>query len=134
MALSKGRNTKRRMSAIRTVPMKGATTIYGGGIVVVGSDGFARPARVATTDKALGRARKTVVNTGADGAETIDVETGCFAYANSSAGDLIARTDIGATAYLVDDETVAKTNGSNTRSAAGPIFDVDADGVWIDFR
>ena len=26
------------------------------------------------------------------------------------------------------------TNGSNTRSVAGKVFDVDADGVWVDFR
>ena len=32
------------------------------------------------------------------------------------------------------DQTVAKTNGGNTRSRAGKVFDVDADGVWVDFR
>ena len=35
------------------------------------------------------------------------------------------------TAYIVDDQTVAKTNGSSTRSAAGTIVDVDAQGVWV---
>ena len=34
---------------------------------------------------------------------------------------------------MVDDQTVAKTNGGNTRSPAGIIDSVDADGVWIRF-
>ena len=33
--------------------------------------------------------------------------------------------------YVVDDETVAKTNGTNTRSRAGVVVDVDAQGVWV---
>jgi hypothetical protein len=28
---------------------------------------------------------------------------------------------------------VAKTNGGSTRSVAGKIFDVDAQGVWVKF-
>ena len=27
-----------------------------------------------------------------------------------------------------------KTNGSNTRGRAGRVYDVDEDGVWVDFR
>jgi hypothetical protein len=34
---------------------------------------------------------------------------------------------------VVDDQTVAKTNGSSSRSVAGIIRDVDADGVWVEF-
>ena len=47
------------------------------------------------------------------------------------AGDLIAQADVGADCYIVDDQTVAKTNGTNTRSVAGKIIAVDADGVWV---
>lgn len=39
--------------------------------------------------------------------------------------------DIGSDCYIVDDQTVAKTNGTNTRSVAGKIMDVDAQGVWV---
>ncbi|MCY1460857.1 hypothetical protein D9M71_784510 [compost metagenome] len=55
-----------------------------------------------------------------------------FAFANSAAGDEITRADIGATAYIVDDQTVAKTDGTSTRSVAGTIRDVDSDGVWVE--
>jgi hypothetical protein len=35
--------------------------------------------------------------------------------------------------FIVDDETVAKTNGSSTRSVAGICRGVDAQGVWVEF-
>ena len=41
------------------------------------------------------------------------------------------QADVGADCYIVDDQTVAKTNGTNTRSVAGKIIAVDADGVWV---
>jgi hypothetical protein len=41
--------------------------------------------------------------------------------------------DVGKQCYLVDDQTVAKTDGTNTRSPAGFVRDVDADGVWVEF-
>ena len=61
----------------------------------------------------------------------MQVKRGTFKYGNSSAGDLIAQADVGADCYIVDDQTVAKTNGSSTRSVAGKIIAVDADGVWV---
>ena len=51
---------------------------------------------------------------------------------NSSSADLIEGDDIGKTAYIVDDETVALTDGSSSRSAAGTIYDVDDLGVWVE--
>ncbi len=42
-------------------------------------------------------------------------------FANSAAGDLITKADIGAACYIVDDQTVARTNGTNTRSPAGVV-------------
>ena len=35
--------------------------------------------------------------------------------------------------HLVDDQTVAKTNGGSTRSVAGICRGVDSDGVWVEF-
>jgi hypothetical protein len=53
---------------------------------------------------------------------------------NSSDADAISTANIGADCYIVDDQTVALTNGTNTRSVAGKIFDVDSAGVWVDMR
>ena len=35
------------------------------------------------------------------------------------------------TAYIVDNQTVAKTDNSAARKKAGKIIDVDANGVWV---
>ncbi|KAK0329991.1 hypothetical protein LTR94_034588, partial [Friedmanniomyces endolithicus] len=60
------------------------------------------------------------------------VKKGQFRWANSAAADAITRAEIGDPAYIVDDQTVAKTNGGATRSVAGTIRDVDAQGVWVE--
>ena len=134
-ALTNERNTKRRPGSLRTVPVAAGVKIFNGALVVVDATGYGRPGRVSTTDKALGRATETVDNTaGAAGDLAVTVETGVFAYGNSAAADLVARKDIGANAYIVDDQTVALTDGTATRSVAGKIFDVDSDGVWIGFN
>ena len=54
--------------------------------------------------------------------------------AQVTAADAITLADIGKDCFIVDDQTVAKTDGAGTRSRAGRVFDVDADGVWVDFR
>lgn len=134
VALTEGRATKSRELKIVSRQVLTNVKIHEGSIIALTAAGYARPAITALALKAQGRARATVDNTGgASGAKLIEVELGCFQYANSAAGDLIAIADIGGTAYLVDDQTVAKTDGGGTRSAAGKIIDVDAQGVWVLF-
>ena len=94
--------------------------------------GYAAPGGVATGLIAAGRSETTVDNTnGADGAVSADVRPGIYRYKNSTAGDAIAQADAGTDCFIVDDETVAKTNGTNTRSRAGKIIGVDSNGVWV---
>ena len=40
-------------------------------------------------------------------------------------------TGLVAVCYIVDDQTVAKTDGSSARSKAGTIVNVDDQGVWV---
>ena len=49
------------------------------------------------------------------------------------ADDAIALTEVGKPCYVVDDQTVAKTNNAGARPVAGTVFDVDAQGVWVEF-
>lgn len=134
-ALTGERDTKERSGDTREPPVKAATKIFGGAMVAVGTDGYAVPASTALGLKVLGRAESTADNSaGTDGAIRVRVRAGKFRFANSAGGDLIARADTGADCYAVDDQTVAKTSGTNTRSVAGKIFDVDDQGVWVDFR
>jgi len=112
------------------VPMKAATTIYAGSIVVSDA-GYAAPGRTATGLITLGMAMETVVNSGAAGAKKVRVKPGVFKWGNSSAGDLIAQANCYADVYIADDQTVALTSATNTRSIAGKVIQVDSDGVWV---
>lgn len=134
-ALAKTRDTKRYgaepLPAKYPLKMKAATKVFGGGIAVIDA-GYAAPGRTATGLKALGRFEADCDNsTGANGDKTVEILSGVFKWANSAAGDLIAQADIGADCYVVDDQTVAKTDGTGTRSKAGKIVNVDSDGVWV---
>lgn len=130
-ALTAPRNTSERGGAVLGFPVKANAKIFVGALVVL-SAGFAAPGSVATTLIAAGRAEETADNTGgADGAITVQVRRGTFKFGNSASTDLIAQADVGADCYIVDDQTVAKTNGSNTRSRAGKIVAVESDGVWV---
>ena len=134
-ALTAGRSTPlREVQAVESHPVAAGVKIFAGALVCLNAAGFATPGVTATTVKALGRAEATIDNTtGANGDLNIRIRRGVFRFANSAAGDLIARADVLGTAYIVDDQTVAKTNGGGTRSVAGTIRDVDAQGVWVLF-
>jgi hypothetical protein len=124
--------------------------VYEGAIVVFDpSTGYATQGKTAAGLIALGRAEappfgalpaftppglgaQVYDNTGgANGLLVCSYRQGVFAYANSSAGDLIAVTNIGSDCYIVDDQTVALTDGVGTRSRAGKIMGVDATGNVI---
>lgn len=109
--------------------------IYHGAMVARDANGRAVKGATALNLLGLGRAEAFVNNTdGADGDETIKIKRSVFTYSNSAGGDEITRSDIGSNCYIVDDETVAKTDGASTRSVAGKVYDVNAKGVWVDFR
>jgi hypothetical protein len=73
----------------------------------------------------------TGIASGAGIGAAVKVWFGVFRFNNSSAGDAIAQANVGATVYGVDDQTVALTNGSGTRSAVGVVEAVDTSGVWV---
>lgn len=130
-ALTSARNTLERAGAVVGYPVKASVKPIQGGIAVL-SAGYAAPGTTATGLIAVGRFEETVDNTaGANGDVSVQIKRGTFKFGNSSAGDLIAQADVGADCYIVDDQTVAKTSATNTRSVAGKIIAVDADGVWV---
>ncbi|MBP0439441.1 hypothetical protein [Tianweitania sediminis] len=133
-ALSKGRNTPEREAGMTELPVKAATKIYAGGLTAVDANGLAVPMSTSTTLRGVGRAEADFDNSaGANGDIRARIGRGIYRYANSAATDAITAADIGDDCYGVDDQTVAKTNGTNTRSVAGKIHDVDAQGVWVNF-
>ena len=133
-ALTADRNTPLKDGEIIPVPVAANAKIFGGALIAASATGFAVPGSVATTLTALGRAESFVDNTGgADGAKVVQVRRRqAFKFANQ-AGDLVTQADFGKVCYIVDDQTVAKTNGTNTRSVAGKVLGVESDGVWVEF-
>ncbi|MFZ6675385.1 hypothetical protein [Undibacterium sp. Xuan67W] len=137
-AATADRNTARRDGTVFEFPVKAATKIFAGTMVVIDTaNNLAIPGKTATGLKSVGVCQALTDNSaGADGdirARLFRGPESLFRFANSAAGDLIVLGDIGADCYLVDDSTVAKTSGSATRSVAGKIRDVDSGGVWVEF-
>lgn len=113
-------------------PVAGSVTIYKGAILVRNSAGFIKPGTTATGEIAIGVACEDVANAGAAGAKRVTYERGVFPMANSAAGDLIADpTECDKTVYIVDDQTVAKTDGTGTRSAAGKVERIEGGMVFV---
>ena len=135
MPLAAERGTKSRDGKTFTRGVAAAVKIYQGALVALTAAGYATPGAVATTLKADGVALATVDNaTGSAGDKSIDIEKGVFQFKNSASGDLITIADVENDCFIVDDETVAKTNETNTRSVAGKVKAVDADGVWVEIQ
>lgn len=134
-AITTERDTQRRQGLEVAYPMAAGAKALAGTLAVLTATGYAQGGTVATTLKAVGVFDATVDNTGgANGDLKAPVrKDGWFRFANSAAGDLITIADINANCYIVDNQTVAKTDGGATRSIAGKVRDVDAVGVWIEF-
>ncbi|WP_430318055.1 hypothetical protein [Pseudomonas nitroreducens] len=133
MALTKDRNTSRRDGTQFSDPVAAAAKIFAGSLVCLDASGNAVPGSTSTTIKVRGVAQEQVDNTGgAAGAKRIETRRGVFQFANSASTDQITRAEIGTQCYIVDDQTVAKTSATNTRSVAGVVRDVDDGGVWVE--
>lgn len=133
-ALTAARNTPERSGDERSIPLAADAKVFAGGMVQVNASDLGVAASATAANVTVGRAEETVDNTGgANGAVSVRVRVGIFRFANSAAGDAISRNDIGKTVYVVDDQTVALTDNAGARPAAGKCFDVDAQGVWVEF-
>lgn len=132
-ALTQERFTTKRQNTHHHDPVLAGAVIYAGAIVVLTATGFARNGNASATVVARGVATFTVDNSaGANGDVSVETETGVFLFDNSAAADEITRAEIGDDCFIADDQTVAKTDGAATRSVAGVIRDVTADGVFVE--
>lgn len=122
-------NGDRVVPKLYDLAVKAAAKIYSGALVCLDSTGYAIPASEARGQQPMGVAQQTRDNTnGSSGDLVVRVLAGVFKFVN---GDSIAITELGKTAYIVDDQTVSKADGSGLRSVAGPIIRVESDGVYV---
>lgn len=133
MALTQDRNTPYQDGELITVSVAANAVIHAGAMVVANASGYAAPGSTATGLTYLGRAEEAVDNTGgANGALTVMVRRKkAFKFKNYGA-DPVTQASLGKVCYIVDDETVAATDGTGTRSAAGKVIGLDSAGVWVE--
>jgi hypothetical protein len=113
-------------------PVAAATNLFAGTLVALDTSGNVVPAADTAGLRVVGRAEHNANNTdGAAGDITINVKRGVFRYANSATAAVDA-DDKGKIVYVEDNQTVAET--STNKIKAGRVFQVDADGVWVDTR
>jgi hypothetical protein len=134
-AAIEARMTLRRDGRQYSAPVAASTLCLAGTIAALNASNQLVPMATSTTLRAVGVFEDTFDNSaGAAGAITATVHrNGWHRFANSASTDQITLSDVGSNCFAVDNQTVAKTNGSSTRSIAGVIRDVDSEGVWISF-
>lgn len=132
-AQSNFRSTPQRTLELLDGNLVTNVTAYAGALCVRDTaTGYDKPGVTGTGLIARGVFTKTVSSVGfSSGVKKVPVQPGCFRFNNSADADAIAAADRGLPCYIVDDQTVAKTNGGATRSIAGTIEDVDSSGVYV---
>lgn len=134
-ALTADRNTPRAEGEFRGGAVAASTTLFAGALVMRNAAGYLVEGQTATGLVGVGLAWERADNsTGSDGDSGATVRPGTYCFANSASADLITIAEIDDVAYAVDDQTVAKTDGTASRSPAGIIDHVDENGVWLDKR
>ena len=114
--------------------LKANTTVYRGSVAITRS-GYVVPATtVQSTDLVWGlidQAGPGGIDSGAgvtggtaDGTNTVDIATGSFWLNAGTGSDAIAQANVGATCYLMNENTVGLTSSGNSRPVAGIILGV----------
>lgn len=130
-ALTKDRNTVRRLGEYAVYPVKGGKVVFAGGMVCLGADGYALPAADIAGLKFAGVARGYVDNSGgADGALSVEVwrkgsfELACSGMTVANAGDAV---------YVLDDQTVGLAGAATNDVACGRASEVvSGSRVYVD--
>lgn len=134
MTLSADRNTPRAEGDIQKQGMAASVVCYAGGILMRNAAGYLTKGATATGSVGAGMALERKTGGASAGDEKINFRKGSFWFKNSSAGDAITVAEIGDVCWIVDDEQVAKTSGTATRSPAGFVEDVSSTlGVLVRF-
>ncbi len=128
--LTEDRNTSAKDGDLISLPVAASATIHAGSIVMLNSTGFAVKGQTATGLTYAGRAEQALSNLGADGAGDIMVRRNkAFLFKNDGS---ITQAHVLKPCYVIDDETVAATDGTGTRSQGGTIIGLEGNQVWIE--
>lgn len=105
------------------------------GQIALLKNGYVYEGQAMTGAKCVGTFASRFDNTGGDDGLEVDINLGHefteFTFSNSTAGDAIAQADVGNSCYVAGVSTVAKTDGSGTRSVCGKIWRIKANGSVV---
>ena len=126
------RDTPRREKGLLIVPIAATTLVRNGLIACVNADGYAVEGATATDLIYLGCFEETLNNEGTAGEVSVRIRTdNAFQFENSSA-DPVTQANFGDVCFIEDNQTVAATDGTGTRSKAGRVVGIDENGVWVE--
>ncbi|CUH80720.1 hypothetical protein [Tropicibacter naphthalenivorans] len=132
-ALTSDRNTPARVGDNRQDTVAANVRIFAGALLMRDAAGNLTPGATATGATGVGRAEEAVDNTGgAAGALSVPWCPGVFQALNHGP-DAVSASDLDGLCYFVDDQTVAATDGTGTRSPAGIVEAVTSTHVWVRF-
>lgn len=125
-ALAKERARRTETWRYKSFTLLSGTKGYKGGEAVLNSSAKVVPATSTTGVVAMGIFAETVDASAGDLPVQIDLQREVIIewYANATAGDAVAATDVGSEAFFFDDQTVTITAAG--RSPAGRIWGVDS--------
>jgi hypothetical protein len=131
VALARDRNTPRRQGVAFSDPVKAGVTIFAGALACIDAQGFLVPASQSPALTARGVAQQRVTGGAGDGVIQAETWPGIYRFDAAAGLERPTRPDIGKTCFIVDDQTVARTDGGGARSVAGVIEDVEPNGIWV---
>lgn len=133
MPLTADTNAPHAAEYNRTAVLAASQTVFVGALLMRNtSTGHVRRGAVATGCIGVGRAEARAVSVGA-GSTAVEYRVGTFRYRNATGGDAVGIADTGKVCFILDDDQVARTDGTGTRSPAGVVDRVDASGVRVRF-
>lgn len=144
MAQTQAQGRARRAGKTLMLGVLAEVQCYAGGLAIA-VGGYLRPGRSgqgadntakaadAATYRAVGIFKHSALGGATDGAVTTELENdGWYCLKIGMDGDALTAADIGSVVYIIDDETVGKTNPNSVRARAGILRDVTAEGAWVE--
>lgn len=132
-ATTTDRNTCLKDPFLVAVPLAAGVAVLAGTMAAINADGFGEMATTAADLSYFGRFEEAVDNTtGADGDKTAQVRRKKVFLWDNEAADLVTQASLGQLCYMVDNQTVAATDGGGTRSVAGVVLAIESEGVWVE--
>lgn len=130
--------TEMKDAELILVPLKANAVVLHGTFALVDAAGLAIAynTAIAGTQKCLGVWDASYDNTGGADSDRLGVarRKKAFLFKNLST-DAVTQADVGATVYVADNQTIAKTHNTNARPIAGTFLGFDTqftDHVWVE--